>query len=153
MNDRISLSAADVRLSRWVELVVVIVIASASSPRSRRPRFFNDRHFPSSARYYEELTGRAQVRAEARVAERCPVRFDLAANGYQARQQAGRRRPSCNPSDATWATGRAARGRQLLSGTSPIGVSASPGRHDIFDALGGPDPRHGSETSPWPVSL
>jgi MSHA pilin protein MshC len=116
-----------------VELVVVIVILGILGAVAA-PRFFSDRTFLERG-YYDELATALKYAQKLAVASGCPVRVEIQAGGYEARQQApasGR----CNPTDATWSTDVQLADGQLLSGTSPIGVSASPAVTMVFDALG-----------------
>ena len=119
-----------------VELVVVIVILGIIGAVAA-PRFFSSRTFLERG-YFEELATAFKYAQKLAVASGCPVRVEIQAGSYQARQQApasGR----CNPADSTWSTGVRLADGQLLSGTSPLGVSASPAVTLIFDALGRTD--------------
>ena len=119
-----------------VELVVVIVILGILGAVAV-PRFFSDRTFLERG-YYDELATALKYAQKLAVASGCPVRVEIQAGGYEARQQAptsGR----CNPADSTWSTGVVLADGQLLSGTSPMGVSASPAVTMVFDALGRTD--------------
>jgi MSHA pilin protein MshC len=116
-----------------VELVVVIVILGIVSAIAA-PRFFSDRTFMERG-YFEELSTALMYAQKLAVASGCPVRLEIQTSAYQARQQqalAGR----CNPADTSWSSGVSLMDGQLLSGTSPIGVSASPALTIVFDALG-----------------
>jgi MSHA pilin protein MshC len=116
-----------------IELVVVIVILGIVGAIAA-PRFFSDRSFLERG-YFDELATALKYAQKLAVASGCPVRVEIQAGSYQARQQApasGR----CNPTDSTWSTDVRLADGQLLSGTSPIGVSASPAVTLIFDALG-----------------
>jgi MSHA pilin protein MshC len=69
------------------------------------------------------------------VASGCPVRMQIDSSGYLARQQAALG-GSCDSSDASWPTNVALADGQVLAGSSPIGVAASPAVTLTFDALG-----------------
>jgi MSHA pilin protein MshC len=117
-----------------VELVVVIVILGVVSAIAA-PRFFDDRSFMERG-YYEELTAALKYAQKLAVASGCPVRFEIQGGGsYEARQQQalGSR---CDPADSSWSTGVMRADGQLLSGASPLGVSATPAVTFVFDALG-----------------
>jgi MSHA pilin protein MshC len=116
-----------------VELVVVIVILGILAAIAA-PRFFNNRTFLERG-YYEELTAALKYAQKLAVATGCPVRMQINAGTYEARQQAALS-ATCNSADATWPTGVQLIDGQLLSGSSPLGVSASPAVTMIFDALG-----------------
>jgi MSHA pilin protein MshC len=116
-----------------VELVVVLVILGILAAVAA-PRFFNDRTFLQRG-YYEELAAALKYAQKLAVASGCPVRFEIDGSGYQARQQAAQN-GSCNPADASWPTNVQLADGQVLAGTSPIGVAASPAVTLTFDALG-----------------
>lgn len=116
-----------------VELVVVIVIVAVLGTIAL-PRFFNATAF-SERGYFEELASALGSARSVAVATRCPVRFELAADGYSATQQqpaSGR----CNPADTSFGQPvRLADGSEL-SGSVPPGVSAAPAVTIVFNALG-----------------
>jgi MSHA pilin protein MshC len=119
-----------------VELIVVIVIIGILAAVAG-PRFFDDKTFQARG-YYEELAAALKFAQKLAVASGCPVRMQITASKYEARQQAaasGR----CNPTDMTWTTGVRLSDGTLLSGSSPLGVSAVPTVTMIFDALGRTD--------------
>lgn len=116
-----------------VELVVVLVILGVLAAVAA-PRFFDDRTFLQRG-YYEELASALKYAQKLAVATGCPVRFALTSAGYEARQQAALT-GSCNTGDSSWATNVRLGDGQLLSGTSPLGVAASPAVTLTFDALG-----------------
>jgi MSHA pilin protein MshC len=116
-----------------VELVVVIVILGIVAVVAG-PRFFNDRTFLERG-YYEELAAALKYAQKLAVASGCSVRMQITAGTYVARQQAAAS-GTCNTSDATWSTGVQLADGQLLSGASPMGVSASPAVTIVFDSLG-----------------
>jgi MSHA pilin protein MshC len=116
-----------------IELVVVIVIIGILAAIAA-PRFFGNRAFLERG-YYEELTAALKYAQKLAVASGCPVRVSIAAGSYDARQQAAAG-GSCNTADATWPTGVQLADGRLLSGTTPIGVSASPAVTIVYDALG-----------------
>jgi MSHA pilin protein MshC len=98
------------------------------------PRFFNDRTFLQRG-YYEELAAALKYAQKLAVASGCPVRMQIDAGGYQARQQAalaGR----CDATDTGWGTDVRLADGQVLFGNSPLGVSAAPAVTMTFDALG-----------------
>ena len=116
-----------------VELIVVIVILGILAAVAA-PRFFNDRTFLQRG-YYEELTAALKYAQKLAVASGCSVRMQITAGTYEARQQAAAS-GTCDTADATWPTGVRLIDGQVLSGSSPVGVSASPAVTMIFDALG-----------------
>jgi MSHA pilin protein MshC len=119
-----------------VELTVVIVIIGILAVVAG-PRFFDDKTFQARG-YYEELAAALRFAQKLAVASGCPVRMQVTASNYEARQQAAAS-GSCNPGDMTWTTGVRLSDGTLLSGSSPLGVSATPAVSLIFDALGKTD--------------
>jgi MSHA pilin protein MshC len=119
-----------------VELTVVIVIVGILAAVAG-PRFFNDRTFLERG-YYEELATALKYAQKLAVASGCSVRMQITAGNYVARQQAASG-GSCDTADSTWTTGVQLADGQVLGGTSPIGVSASPAITIVFDALGQTD--------------
>ena len=133
-----------------VELVVVIVILGILGAVAV-PRFFDDRTFVQRG-YFDELAAALKYAQKLAVASGCPVRVEIQAGSYEARQQAaasGR----CDSADSTWSTGVRLADGQLLSGTSPIGVSASPAVTLIFDALGRTDLSSDQDIAVGPFAL
>ena len=116
-----------------IELVVVIVILGILAAFAA-PRFFANRTFAERG-YYEELASALKYAQKLAVASGCPVRMQVTAGGYDARQQAVVN-GSCDTADATWPTVVRLSNGQLLSATSPAGVSASPAVTLTFDSLG-----------------
>lgn len=119
-----------------VELVVVIVILGILAAVAG-PRFFNDRPFLERS-YYEELVSALKYSQKLAVASGCSVRMQITAGTYVAQQQAASS-GTCDTADSTWTTGVQLADGQMLSGTSPMGVSASPAVTIVFDALGQTD--------------
>ena len=118
-----------------IELVVVIVILGIVVAAAV-PRFLhNDRTFLERG-YYEELAAALKYAQKLAVASGCPVRFEITATAYEARQEAPE--GSSRTSAATW-IGDADRMEELLSGASPLGVTATPDATMVFDALGRTD--------------
>jgi MSHA pilin protein MshC len=116
-----------------IELVVVIVILGILAAFAA-PRFFDNRTFAERG-YYEELASALKYAQKLAVASGCSVRMQITAGAYDARQQAVVN-GSCDTADATWPTVVRLSNGQLLSGTSPVGVSASPAVTLTFDSLG-----------------
>lgn len=112
-----------------IELVVVIVIIGVLSTFAV-PRFFGENVFAARG-YYEELTAAARLSQKAAVATGCPVRFEITASAYQARQQAalaGR----CDPSSSSWSVPIALGSGEILDGVAPSGVTAAPATTLVF---------------------
>src|SRR5262245_53650417 len=82
-----------------VEVVVVIVILGVLAAVAA-PRFFDDKTFLERG-YYEELAASLKFAQKLAVASGCPVRLAIAANSYDARQQAASG-GTCNLGDTTW---------------------------------------------------
>lgn len=116
-----------------VELVVVIVILGIVAAFAV-PRFFDDRTFLERG-FYEELVAGLKYAQKLAVATGCPVRVVVDAAGYTARQQA-EQGGTCNTADATWPTAVALADGEVLAGSAPFGVAASPAVTLTFDALG-----------------
>jgi len=116
-----------------VELVVVLVILGILAAVAA-PRFFDDRTFMQRG-YYEELASALKYAQKLAVATGCPVRFVLSSDSYEARQQAAQS-GTCNTGNSSWATNVQLADGQLLSGSSPMGVAASPAVTLTFDPLG-----------------
>ena len=116
-----------------IELIVVIVIIGVLAAVAA-PRFFDNRAFLERG-YYEELTAALKYAQRLAVASGCPVRVAIVSGGYDARQQAAAG-GSCDTADATWPTAVRLADGEPLSGTSPVGVSASPAVTIVYDALG-----------------
>jgi MSHA pilin protein MshC len=115
-----------------IELVVVIGILGIAVAVAA-PRFLgSDRTFLERG-YYEELAAALKYAQKLAVASGCPVKFEITATAYEARQDA--RGGACSPSDTAW-TVDAERADELLSGASPLGVTATPAATMVFDALG-----------------
>jgi len=115
-----------------IELVVVIVIVGILAAVAA-PRFFDDRTFLERG-YYEELAAALKYAQKLAVASGCAVQMSVSASGYAANQQnaAG---GSCAAGSTTWSTNVRLADGQLMSGTAPFGVTASPVTF-VFDALG-----------------
>jgi MSHA pilin protein MshC len=107
-----------------VMLGIIVAVAA--------PRFFNDRTF-LERNYYEELAAALRYAQKLAVASGCPVTFEITATSYEARREAAE--ADCRSADAAW-TGDTPRAAGLMSGASPLGVSASPAATMVFDALG-----------------
>ncbi|HUO68308.1 MAG TPA: GspH/FimT family pseudopilin [Gammaproteobacteria bacterium] len=116
-----------------IELVVVIVILGVLAAVAA-PRFVDDKTFLERG-YYEELAAALKYAQKLAVASGCPVRVAIAANSYDARQQAVSS-GTCNLGDTTWPTAVQLADGRTLSGTSPTGVSASPAVTMVYDSLG-----------------
>ena len=115
-----------------IELVVVIVILGIVVAVAA-PRFLdNDRTFLERG-YYQELAAALKYAQKLAVASGCPVKFEITATAYEARQDG--RDGACVPSDAAWIA-EGERADELLSGASPLGVTATPAATMVFDALG-----------------
>ena len=119
-----------------VELVVVLVILGILAAIAA-PRFFDSRTFLQRG-YYEELASALKYSQKLAVASGCPVRVTIAAGSYQARQQAAQN-GSCDLTDTAWPTTVQLADGQLLSDTSPNGVTTTPAVTMTFDALGRTD--------------
>jgi MSHA pilin protein MshC len=121
-----------------IELVVVIVIIGILAAVAG-PRFFSDRTFLERG-YYEELAAALKYAQKLAVATGCSVRMQITAGTlvtpgtYVAQQQAASG-GSCDTADTTWATQVQLADGEVLSGTSPLGVTATAATI-VFDALG-----------------
>jgi len=133
-----------------IELVVVIVIIGILAAIAA-PRFFDSRAFLERG-YYEELAAALKYAQKLAVASGCPVRVAITAGSYDARQQAAAG-GTCNSADATWPTGVQLADGKLLSGASPVGVSASPAVTLTYDALGRTDLAADQAISVGPYTL
>ena len=115
-----------------IEVVVVIVVLGIVVAVAA-PRFLdNDRTFLERG-YYEELAAAMKYAQKLAVASGCPVKFEITATAYEARQDAPE--GACRSSGAGWLTETGGT-NELLSGASPLGVTATPPATMVFDALG-----------------
>ena len=119
-----------------IEIAVLIGIVGVLAAVAV-PRFFDDRTFLQRG-YYEELAAALKYARKIAVASKCPVRVRVSAGGYRA-QRAVSHAGKCDFGQSDIGTGVQLADGQLLSGTSPIGVSASPGVTLTFDARGRTD--------------
>jgi MSHA pilin protein MshC len=119
-----------------VELAVVLVVLGVLAAVAA-PRFFDNRTFLTRA-YCDELAAALKYAQKLAVASGCPVRVAITAGGYRARRQ-GTPNGSGDPADATWSTDVRLADGQLLTGTTPSGVTVAPAVTLTFDALGRTD--------------
>lgn len=119
-----------------VEIAVLIGIVGVLAAVAV-PRFFDDRTFLQRG-YYEELAAALKYARKIAVASKCPVRVQVSAGGYRARRPVSRA-GKCDRGQSNVGSRVPLADGQLLSGTSPIGVSASPGVTLTFDARGRTD--------------
>jgi MSHA pilin protein MshC len=116
-----------------VEFLIVIVIMGILAAVAA-PRFFGDRTFLERG-YFEELAAALRYAQKLAVASGCPVQMSIVAGGYVASQH-NALSGSCTPNDASSSTGVALADGRVLSGSSPLGVSAMPNVTMVFDSLG-----------------
>ena len=119
-----------------VELVVVITIL-ATLAAFAAPRFANNQAFQDRG-YYEEVTNALRLAQKLAVGSGCPVRFQLTATSYTARQQAASNN-RCDTTDSSWTTPIMLPDGRLLEGTAPTGSTASPALTLVFNGLGTTD--------------
>ena len=123
---------------RGITLIDVAVVMAAIGILAAvsAPRFFDDRTFLERG-YFEELSAALKYAQKIAVASGCPVRVRIDASGYEARRDVDEQN-ACNVGTGPGSNGVRLTDGSLLSGTSPLGVSASPATL-VFDALGRPN--------------
>lgn len=116
-----------------IELVLVILIIAILGVAAG-PRFFNNTAFDERA-YLDELASSLRYAQKVAVASGCRVRADIAVGGYTLTQQAPQA-GHCDPSDTSFPSPVLLSTGQIMSGTAPSGVVASPATTLVYDALG-----------------
>lgn len=133
-----------------VELMLAVVIVGIIAAFAA-PRFFDDKTFLERG-YYEELTTALKYAQKLAVASGCPVRMQVTSGGYRASQTAGSG-GTCDAGDNSASESQTLANAQLLSGTTPIGVSTSPNLTVTFDAFGRTDLASDQSISIGPFAL
>jgi MSHA pilin protein MshC len=116
-----------------VELVLVMVIIAILGVAAG-PRFFDNTAFDERA-YLDELASSLRYAQKVAVASGCRVRADIAAGSYSLTQQAPQA-GHCDPADASFPVPVVLSTGQVMSGSAPSGVTASPAITLVYDALG-----------------
>lgn len=133
-----------------VDLMLAVVVVGILAAFAA-PRFFDDKTFLERG-YYEELTAALKYAQKLAVASGCPVRMQVTSAGYLASQPTGSGGPCDAGDDSATKSAQVAAG-QLLSGTTPIGVSTSPNVTVTFDAFGRTDLASDQSISVGPFAL
>ena len=116
-----------------VEVVLVIVILAILGSVAG-PRFFDQATFDERA-YYDELVASLRYAQKMAVASGCRVRVDITATTYSLRQQASLA-GHCDPTDASFPVPVLLSTGEVMSGSAPTGISASPATTLVYDGLG-----------------
>ena len=116
-----------------VELVLVIVILAILGALAG-PRFFDNAAFDERA-YVDELASSLRYAQKVAVASGCRVRADIAAGSYSLAQQAPQA-GHCDPADSSFPVPVRLSTGEVMSGTTPAGITTAPAMALVYDALG-----------------
>jgi MSHA pilin protein MshC len=116
-----------------VEVVLVIVILAILGSVAG-PRFFDQATFDERA-YYDELVASLRYAQKVAVASGCRVRVDITGTSYSLTQQSPQA-GHCDATDSSFPVPVLLSTGEVMSGSAPTGISATPATTLVYDALG-----------------
>jgi len=116
-----------------IELILVIVIIAILGAIAG-PRFFDNATFDERA-YYDELVTSLRYAQKVAVATGCRVRVDITATAYSLTQQSSLS-GHCDPADAGFPVPVVLGTGEVMTGTAPSGITATPAIAFVYEPLG-----------------
>lgn len=116
-----------------IELILVIVIVAVLGAIAG-PRFFANATFDERA-YYDEVVASLRYAQKVAVATGCRVRVEVTATTYSLTQQSSLS-GHCDPADTSYPAPVMLGTGEVMNGTAPGGVTASPAISLVYEPLG-----------------